>query len=61
VLLDKEENVLRTLPHVGTFDVEVREVRPRRLEIVIPLHFDPAVFKRISTVKMLMECRPTGT
>jgi hypothetical protein len=41
--------------------VEVREVRPRRLEIVIPLHFDPAVFKRISTVKMLMECRPTGT
>ena len=61
VLLDKEENVLGALPHVGTFDVEVREVRPRRLEIVIPLHFDPAVFNRISTVKMSMECRPTET
>ncbi len=58
VLLDKEENVLGTVPHAGTFDVEVREVRPRRLEIIVPLLFDPAVFKRISTVKMRMECRP---
>jgi len=61
LLLDKEENVLGTLPHLGTFDVEVREVRPRRLEIILPLRFDPAVFKRISAVKMSMECRPTQT
>ena len=58
VLLDKEENALGTVPDAGTFEVEVRELRPRRLEIVVPLHFDPGVFKRISAVKMSMECRP---
>jgi hypothetical protein len=30
VLYDKEDNVLGTVPNSGTFDVEVREVRPRR-------------------------------
>jgi hypothetical protein len=58
VLHDKEDNVLGTVPNSGTFDIEVREVRPRRMEIVMPLRFNPAVFKRIGAVKMSTECRP---
>jgi hypothetical protein len=58
VLHDKEDNVLGTIPNLGTFDVEVREVRQRRMEIVMPLQFDPAAFKRIGSVKMSMECGP---
>ena len=58
VLHDKEDNVLGTVPNSGTFDIQVREVRPRRMEIIIPLRFDPADFTRIGSVKMSIECRP---
>ena len=61
VLYDKEENVLGTLPNSGTFDVEVRAVRPRRMEIIMPLRFDPAVYERIGSAKMAMQCEPRGT
>jgi hypothetical protein len=60
VLYDKENKVLGTVPSAGTFDVEVKETRPRRMEIIMPLHFDPTVFKRIESVKMSMQCRPKG-
>ena len=61
VLYDKEDKVLGTVPSVGTFDVEVKEVRPRRMEIIMPLHFDAAVFERIGSAKMSMQCEPRGT
>ena len=58
VLYDKEDKVLGTVPTARTFDVAVREARPRRMEIIMPLHFDRAIFKRIGSVKMSMECGP---
>ena len=61
VLYDKEDNVLGTVPNSGMFDVEVKEVRPRRMEIIMPLRFDPDFFARIVSAKMSMQCEPRAT
>jgi hypothetical protein len=60
-LRDKEATLIGTVPRAGTFDVDVREVRPRRLEMIIPLYFERDLFKNIHSVRMLMECRPKET
>ena len=57
MLHDKESAALGTIPSSGPFVIEVNEMRPQRTGIVIPLHFDPDLFKRISSVRMAMECR----
>ena len=56
VLLDKEVQVLTTLPTSGAFMIEIKGLSPRRVSMLVPMSFSPEVFRRIGSVKMAMEC-----
>jgi hypothetical protein len=56
VILDKEAQVLTTLPTSGAFTIEIKGLSPRKVSMLIPMSFSPDVFRRIDSVKMAMEC-----
>src|SRR5688572_23783325 len=55
-LLDKDGQVMGTLPSVGTFTIAIRELSPRTVTTAIPLKFSPELFKKIHSIIMTMEC-----
>ena len=56
LLLDQEGKTVGTLPASGTFTIEIRELRPRRVTMTIPMTFSPESFAKIRSVRMNMEC-----
>jgi hypothetical protein len=56
LLRDNENNELGGVPRSGTFEVEIKELLPKRVGIVIPMSFEAKLFKRIASARMTMEC-----
>ena len=56
LLRDKEDNELGNVPSSGTFEVEIKELLPKGVGLVIPMNFEASLFKSISSARMIMEC-----
>ena len=55
ILVDKEEKTLGTVPAAGHFTIEIKEIQPRSVAVIMPIAYDASLLKSVSAVKMEME------
>ena len=56
ILIDKDQKTLSTIPAAGGFTIEIKEIQPRSVAVVMPITYDATLLKSVSAVKMEMEC-----